>query len=90
MALRQLDGHRNFTRIGEFHRVSNEIHQYLSQTSGIAGYAVGNVCMNEGRDFKSLTIGLLCQELYDVLNRGAQLEIKNFEIHLARFNFGKV
>ncbi len=46
--------------------------------------------MHEARQPQSFAIGLLGQQIEDILHRRAQIKVDNLQLHLARFNFREI
>ena len=72
-------GHHDLARLGEFHRIADEVREHLPQPAGIAAQALGHAGLDERSELQPLAVRALGEQLHRALDHLLELEIDLLE-----------
>jgi hypothetical protein len=82
--------HDDFARLGELHGVAHQIREDLTDAARIPSQCGRHIWIDQGHQLETLGLRLLGQQVGDLLDDDAQIEIDDLEIQLAGLDLGEV
>ena len=86
----RLDRDEHLTLVGEFDRVSDQIHQNLSQAIGVTNHKIGYPVRHLASQLDVLFSGSGSKNFQRVIQTIAQPERRGMKVEFARFNFREI
>jgi hypothetical protein len=82
--------HDDLARLGEFDRVADEVGEHLAEARGIAAQHERHVHVDLAGELQALLLRGVREQLHDLLDRRAQVEVQLLQLHLAGLDLGEV
>ncbi len=79
-----------FALFGKLNRIADEVHQHLSQATGVAFNTGGNIVWNETFHLKVFLLRHCCHDAADAFHQFTRGKLNQFQFNAACFQFREV